>query len=52
MSYFPKTHEEFYKLIGNNNKFKDFLLSNNFIKKSSIWSNKYCIDPNDNKINF
>ena len=52
MSDFPKTNEEFFKLIGNNNKFKDFLQSDNFIKKSSICSNKYCIDPTDNKITF
>ena len=37
-----------YKLIESSDKFKEFLISNNYIEKSSISSNSDCIDPNDN----
>ena len=50
MSEFFKTHDEFYQLIRDKDKFKEFLLINNLIGKSSICSNKNCSDPTDNRL--
>ena len=41
MLKYPKTHEEFYHLIRDNNIFKEFLITNKFMKKSSSCNCQY-----------